>query len=414
MRNARLAGLTLLLAAVVTIGEARGDWTRWRGPNGDARVSEPGWETQAAAGLRVAWRADLGRGHSAVVVLGDRLYTMGMRALPGEARAAEEIVYCLSAATGKEIWRYAYRTRARNWPGPSATPVVEGGLVYVVGREGEVYALDAAKGTVVWKRHLVEDKLARTPQWGFCSSPVVEGQLLLLSGGRSGIALDKRTGKVVWSSEAVVGSLATPVVFSRGGRRLAAIGGGGAVSIVEVASGKVRWSERWESDVDPTVLGDRLLLAGGGRTNGSSLLRMQDAGAKAVWTSPNLGGGFQSPVALDGHAYGFGRERRQTLQCVDLATGQLKWSQDLGEWGSLIAVNKTLLIAEGDGELVLAEASPTGYRETARLRVIAMTDTEKRAREDAMRALWTAPVFANGRIFLRDNFGALVCVTPRS
>ena len=269
-------------------------------------------------------------------------------------------------------------------------------------------------GPSSWRRHLVDDKLARTPQSGFCSSPVVEGQLLLLSAGRSGVALDKRTGKAVWSSEPVSGSLATPVVFSQGGRRVAAVGGGGSVSVVDVATGKVRWSQRWESDVDPTVLGDRLLLMGGGRANGSSLFQMHAAGVKAVWTSANLGSSFQSPVAIDGHVYGFGRERRQTLQCVDLATGQLKWSRDVGEWGSLIAVNRSLLIAEGDGDLVIAEASPSGYRETARVKAIAMTPAETGARDDAMRGLWTAPAFANGRIYLRDNFGALVCITPRS
>ncbi len=189
----------------------------------------------------------------------------------------------------------------------------------------------------------------------------------------------------------------------------------GTLSAVDVATGKVRWSQRWDSSADPIVLGDRMLLTGGGRAKASTLLQMQAAAPKTLWSSEHLGGTFQSALAIDGHAYGFASPGRgQTLQCVEIANGKLKWRQDLGAWGALIAVNKSLLIAEGDGDFVVADASPAAFREIARLKAIPMTAAETAGNNDNLRAVWTAPVFDNGRIYVRDNYGALVCIAPRS
>jgi outer membrane protein assembly factor BamB len=409
--------LMLVAVAVAVLGgvPVRADWARWRGPEDNWHVSASSWDAQSfGSRMRVVWRADVGRGHSSMVVRGDRLYTMGQRVSgSGAQKTTEELVYCLSTATGREIWRYAYRSAHRSWPGPGATPVLDGERLYAMGREGELFCLDAATGNVIWKRHLAEEKLMRVPEWGFCASPVVEANLLLLSGNLSGMALDKLTGKVVWTSALASASAATPVVLGQVGRKQAAIANDKALSLVDVANGKVRWTQEWQTFSDPIVLGNRLLLTGSHR-EGSTLLDIQGAAPKPVWKERHFRSTFQSAVALDGHAYGFGNASGQPLQCVEIATGKLKWSQNLGQWGSLIAVNSSLLIAEGDGDFVVADASPAGFREVARIRAIAMTPAETGAQNDAMRGVWTAPVFDNGRVYVRDNFGALVCIAPRS
>lgn len=415
MKIARFTALALLLPGLVSAGGTSVDWSRWRGPAATSITTQDGWKAETfAARLRVAWRANVGRGHSAVTVRGDRLYTMGYQVTTttGE-KVAEEIVYCLSAKTGREIWRYAYRTTEQDWPGPASTPVLDGSYLYTTGRRGEVTCFDAATGVVVWKRHLVDERLAQRPNWGFCASPVVDGNLLLLNAGRSGVALDTRTGKVVWASEPQTGGLPSPVVFERNGQRLAAIGGRGAVNVVDVATGKVQWTHPWQSDADPSVLGDHVLLTGGGRANGSALLQAQGQAPQPVWSNPNLAGSFQSAVVLGGHAYGFGRAGQdQVLQSIEVGTGALKWSRNLGAWGSLIAVNDILVVIDGDGDMVLAEASPKAYRELTRLRAINITPAESADDRD-LRACWTNPAFAEGRIFVRDNFGEVVCVEPK-
>jgi outer membrane protein assembly factor BamB len=366
--------------------------------------------------LGVAWRAEIGRGHSAVAVRGDRLYATGMRVSgSGAGKTAEEIVYCLSATTGREIWRYSYRSAELDWPGPAATPVLDGDRLYTIGRQGEVYCLDAESGAVIWHRGLAEEKVIRAPESGFCSSPAVEGNLLLLNGGASGMALNKLTGKTVWSSGTEAGALSTPVLFGPAGKRQALMASRSTISAVDVATGKVGWSQRWDSTTDPILLGDRVLLTGGGRARASMLVQMRASAPKVLWSGEYLGGTFQTVLAIDGHAYGFaGSGRGQTLQCVDTATGQLKWRQDLGAWGSLIAVNRHLVVAEGDGDLVVVEATPAAFRETLRLKAIPMTAAETGASNNDLRAVWTAPAFDNGRVYVRDNFGTVVCIAPRS
>jgi outer membrane protein assembly factor BamB len=415
-RYARVV-LTLTLAGLAAGPPASGEWAAWRGPNDNGRVTEPSWDPQAMAGkLRVAWRAEVGRGHSAVAVRGDRLYTMGQKVRgSGSGRVAEEVIYCLSAKTGREIWRYGYPTTERDWPGPASTPVLDGDRLYTIGRQGEMLCLDANTGAVIWKRDLAREHLAEVPDWGFCSSPVVAGELVLLNAGSAGLTLDKNTGQVVWSSGKEAGSLSTPLVIGSAGQRRALVASASTLSAVDVATGKIRWSRGWQASSDPVLLGDRVLLTGGGRRTASALLRIAGAEPEPLWEGEHLGGGFQSVVVIDGYAYGFGRGgRSQELECVEVATGQRKWNQNLGEWGSLIAVNQSLLIAEGDGDFVLAAASPEGFREIARINAIPMTPAETNANNNDMRAVWTAPAFDAGRVFVRDNFGALVCITGRS
>lgn len=388
------------------------DWPAWRGPGGDGVSRETGWN---AAALKdkppILWKYCVGRGHSAVVVKGNLVFTMGENVLKAGAKSShEEVVYCLDTHTGKVVWRYAYPCRSRDFPGPAGTPTIDGDYLYTAGREGDLYCFHNATGRVIWKRNLVAESLSRTPQWGFCASPVVDGDLLLVNAGKSGLALNKKNGRTVWASAPEAGWLATPVLFTQEGKHLAAISALGTLYAVEVASGKVLWTHQWASDADPTVLGTRLYLLGGSRGKGNSLLEMDKAAAKVVWETRNMSDSFQSSVILGGHAFGFGRiGRNQPLACIDIRSGDVKWSQEMGEWGALMAADGKLIILNGEGELIIAKASPTAYEEISRTRLIPMQNWRSSPRE-APQCCWTAPVLANGRIFARDTYGNLVCV----
>jgi len=408
------AGCVVLLLLVLPASTVDADdWTSWRGPAANGVTAENGWKAAAVADrASIVWKTEIGMGHSSVAVLGDQLFTMGY-AEAGQG-SYEEIVYCLDANTGRERWRYAYPSRHVRFPGPGATPVVDGDAVYTISRGGDVLCFDAASGSVRWKRQLVDEGLAQSPSWGFCSSPAVEGKLLILNAARSGLALNKRTGQVVWASEPQAGWLATPMLFSQGGKRLAAISARGQVYVVDVADGSVQWSYEWNSDADPTILGSKMLLMGGGRGKGSVLLEMASGKPEVLWENGSLASTFQTAVVVDGHAFGFGRDRRNSpLQCVDMSTGEVKWSHNAGEWGSLIAADGKLVIIDGDGDLVVAEASAEGYTEIASAKVLEMKHFRSYD-EDAPRCCWTNPVLANGRIYARDTHGGLVCVDVRS
>jgi outer membrane protein assembly factor BamB len=388
-----------------------GDWSRFRGPDGRGISNEAGWRPEAINdSSAVVWRGNVGRGHSSVSVSGDRLYTMGARDLvvAGET-LYEEVVYCLDVDTGREIWRYPYQTRLQGYHGPGATPVVDEGHLFTVGRDGDVISFDATTGAVLWKRNLISENLSTADGWGFHSSVAVEGDLAILNAGRSGIALDKRTGKVVWASEPATGGHATPALFSLNGKRLAAIGGNGRVHVVDVATGEVQWHQRWGADTDPTILGSRMLLVGGRAARGSMLFEMSEGSPQEVWRSRALAGSFQTGVVHGDHAY---QLNRSSLECADVRTGELRWSHDLGEYGALLVAGDKLVIVSGDGYLIIAKASPESYSELSRTRLFDIKPL--RSYEPGQpNACWTIPAFANGRIYARSSWGDIASVKLR-
>jgi hypothetical protein len=123
-----------------------------------------------------------------------------------------------------------------------------------------------------------------------------------------------------------------------------------------------------------------------------------------------MSGIFQTSVVLDGHAYGFGRIRRdQPLACVELESGEIKWSENLGEWGGIIAADGKLIIVDGDGDLIIAEATPEEFRVLAQSKVFPLRNYRSYPQR-APHCVWTAPTLANGKLYLRTTYGDLVCV----
>jgi outer membrane protein assembly factor BamB len=410
--RAMCTSISILVMVAAALPAAASDWTRWRGPAGDGVSPESGWNPAALNGDSVRWRAEVGLGHSSVVVKDRRLYTLGSRQVRISGKPAwEDVVFCLDAATGKEIWRYAYRIDDKRWPGPGSTPLVDGQLLYTLSWQGLLHCFDTGSGAVRWRRDIVGEGLAEVPEWGFCASPVVDGNLLVLNAGRSGVALDKRTGKVIWRSEAEQGGLSTPVFFDHDGTRLAAFVNGTTLHAIDVASGEVQWSQPWSSYADPVIVDDTIVLSSGssGRNRGSMLLKLGDGEPEQVWHNRRANNAFQSWVVIDGHAYGFRRSRNDDLECIDLADGEVRWSENMGDWGALTAADGKLIVIKGDGTLAVVDASPEGFTEVASSRVFPLRQWQSYP-EGRPNTCWTDPVLADGRIYVRTTHGNLACV----
>jgi outer membrane protein assembly factor BamB len=402
-----LQSLTLLLLLSTGVG-LPADWTRWRGPDANGITGETDWNPRAlAGGAKIVWQADVGTGHSSVAVRGSRLYTMGNRELADGG--FEDVIWCLDATTGKAVWSSTYGCVEGEDPGPCATPIVEASRVYAISREGHLHCLDATTGRVIWKRHLVEESLI--PSYTLTGSPVVEGNLLLINAGKAGMAFDKLTGETVWASHAAEGGMATPVVFSQDSRRLAAIAGAGAMYVVDTRDGAEQWRHPWAYERDPIVADGKMLLI---CYKGSVLLDIGRTKPQPIWQSSVKFGGFASWVMIDGHAYGLSDRRKMFIECMSLKDGSVRWSHQLTRFGSLIAADHKLIILDGDGKLIIAEASPAGYREISSAQIIhnANDDTGKGYRR--LCKCWTNPVLANGRIYGRNSYGKLVCVDMRT
>jgi outer membrane protein assembly factor BamB len=396
-----LSQLLLLTLAVHTAALAA-DWPRWRGPEASG-VSAETVVAWPAGGPKKLWQAEVGTGFSAITVSAGRLFTMGFG-------KAQDHVSCLDTRTGDLLWKFSQPGSLMPnlyEGGPNATPTVDGGKVFTFTRRGMVHALEAATGKVLWSKDVAKVLGARMPEWGFSGSPLVEGGVLVLNCGSAGVGLDKSTGAILWhSSSTGAGALAgyaTPVPFNSQGRRLVAIFAARELVAVDPQSGVVAWRHPWKTDydvnaADPVVVGDRVLISSGyGR--GAAVLQVGSAGPRAVWENKNLRAHFMPPVAVGGFVFGADGNTiaSASLRCLDLTTGDIKWSSSGIGVGGLIAAGDKLIVLTSRGELLLVPASSSEFKPLARAQILGGK-------------CWTNPTLSHGRLYARNATGTLVCV----
>ncbi len=292
-----LPALLALFVSLHAFGQER-DWPRWRGPNGDGISRETAWDPHALVPEpRILWEARVGPGFSNVVVSGGRLYTLG-----GDYE--KDALFCLDAKTGKEKWVFRFPYASKGY-GPLATPTVDGDRVYTLGAKGHLSCFSASGGKPLWSLNLVRDLGVVAPYYGFSGSPVVEGDLLVITGNSSGIALDKANGRKVWASSPVEGEFmydmsgseyAAPVIYTFKGVRHALVFNTFGLSSVDVGSGTRDWDFAWPSEkrpggrwahaADPVVSGAMVFISAycySGVDVGCALLDMGSGRPRALW-----------------------------------------------------------------------------------------------------------------------------------
>ena len=387
----------------------RYDWPQWRGPNRDGVSNETGWTAKwPAAGPKVLWSRDVGQGYAAVSVAAGRLYTAGFA-------NGKDTVWSLDAGTGDEVWRHTYSSEKGHFGGPRAAPAVDARTVYFVSRRGDLFAIDVDTGRPRWSRDLKRDlgmrgNVGAGNRHGYACHPVIDGDRLILEvGAKAGsfAALDKRTGTVLWKSGSEKLGYATPVVADIGSVRTAVFFTASAVAGVDVDSGALTW--RWPYKPEhqcavatPIVSGDRVFFSCWYGRPRAVLLRIAGGEAHQVWANDNMRTHVNSCVLYEGRLYGFSgyvgeNHRDKALRCIDFDTGKVEWEvADLGV-GSLMIAGDRLIVLSETGELIVAPASPNGFEPAARAKVLNGT-------------CWTMPVLSNGRIYVRNQQGRLVCL----
>jgi outer membrane protein assembly factor BamB len=389
------------------------DWPRWRGPNGDGISMETDWNPKAlAGGPKILWKVDVGVGYSNVAIEDNRLYTMGMK-------EGENHVFCLNAGTGKEIWRYSFESRIRIEP--RSTPTVDGNRVYVLGTGGTLLCLKTKNGKVLWEKHLRHDFNASKSNGGWATSPVVDGNLLLLNANTVQIALNKKTGKSVWGIDderplGSWGSYATTVLYDNNGTKCALFLGPSMLNAVEVTTGKKLWSykhdDNWHPVSDPIVLGSKVFVS---LPEYCVMLEITGTDPKELWSTTEFNGWTSTAVMVDGYLYGMhsplafigiaswdGMLRKDwPFRCIDAKTGTVMWEKSMKPF-SLTAADGKLILLELNGTLRIAELISSTYMELSSADVLG---GEKRPRIFA-----TPPVLYKGKIYCRNLAGDLVCI----
>lgn len=385
----------LALSALSLVAAPAADWPNYRGPNHDGISKESGWTTEwPANGPKILWKAKVGMGFSGVVVANGQAYTQGNA-------SDQDTIFCFDANTGDTKWKHSYAAPldAKYYEGgTSATPTVDGDKVYTISKRGIVHCLNAADGKVVWTKNLQEELGAKIPEWGFATSFLIQGDLALLNFGSAGTALDKKTGKVVWSSGPEESGYATPVPFTASGERAVMLAAKRDVIAVKVKDGKELWRFPWKTQYDvnaaaPILSGSKVFISSG-YNRGAGVFDVSKNPAAKVWENKNLRNHMASSVLWEGHLYGVDENQ---LRCVVFDTGEVKWTDKVSGKGTLSMADGKLIILSERGELLVANPSPAGFKPTARAQVVGGK-------------CWTAPTLANGKIYVRTGPGDLVCV----
>jgi outer membrane protein assembly factor BamB len=385
------------------------DWPQILGParNG-VYAGPPLSEAWGTAGPRVVWRKPIGQGLSGPVVAQNRVILF-------HRVANTEVVEAIDAASGKTQWQYTYPTSYRDDfgfdEGPRAVPVVANGVVYTFGAEGQLHAVDLASGKKIWS----EDTMRRfgVPKgfFGAAGSPLVEdGRVIANIGGKNAgiVAFDAKTGKVLWTATEDAASYSSGIGATIAGRRTAVFLTRHELVGLDPAAGQVRFQHPWRARqaasvnaATPIVNGDFIFVSAE-YGPGAGVLRFDGSKLTDVWSSDDvLSNHYATSVFADGYLYGFhGRQEfGQSFRAVEFQTGKVRWSQDRFGAGSVTLAGNRLLILRENGEMVLAAASPDGFKPLARAQILPAT----------VRAY---PAIADGMVYMRND-NTLVCLDLR-
>jgi len=384
-----------VLALVLLVDARASDWPQWRGPNRNGISSEKvNWPE---GGPKTIWRAQVGTGFSSISVSHGWVYTMGNA-------DEKDTIWCLEAASGKPIWQHSYDSALNPQyyeGGPGATPTVHEGEVFTISKWGDVFCLDAEKGTVIWEHHLLKDGI-HTNRWGFAGSPLIWKNLVILNADSNNVALDLTTRRISWMNDTNSAGYANPVLFKSGDKEAVLIFAAKHLVAVDPRTGSELWRFPWETgydtnNTDPLVHEDTIFISSYSR--GCALVRVKDGKPEAVYDSKVLFNNLSPGVLMGDYLYVFNGEAKMKtdFRCIHLPTGELKWQRDDPAFGSLICAGEKLLIMSDKGELILGDATPEGLKVLERTQVLGRT-------------CWTPPTLADGRVFVRNAKGDLLCL----
>lgn len=350
---------------------------------------------------KLLWKQAIGEGFGSFAVVGDYAVTQ-------QQKEDEELVVCYEWRTGKALWVHSDKARFENSVGgigPRSTPIIDNGKVYTLGATGIFNCLDGKDGKVLWSHNIVTENGAKVPMWGKSCSPLIDGDLVIVSAGgeknKSLVAYHKDTGKLVWSGGTAPSGYTAPTLVTLCGVRQIVIVNRRSIASHDAKTGKVLWENttfNGDNCAQPIQISENELFYSKGYGRGSLLfsLSKDDKGQFTVeiaWKKSRvLKTKFTNPVIHKGLAYGI--SNGSALQCVDPKTGKMNWRHK-GKFGhgQMLLVGDRLLIQTEWGKLILAEANPKEYKEIASFQAL-----ESRT--------WNVPVLVGSYLLVRNEKNA--------
>ncbi len=373
------------------------DWPQWRGVERNGMSPETGLlKSWPAGGPPLVWKATgLGEGYSAFSISRGLLFTQGQR---GE----QEFVLAIDVKTGKKAWEsptgQSYREKRGH--GPRGTPTLDGDVLYAMAADGTLVCLEQKTGKKVWAADLMKRFDTEIPHWAISESPLVDGDHLIVTPGGKGaaiVALNKKTGAVIWKSLSDRAGYSSAIAFDLGGIHQMAILTGQAAVGLNLKNGEPLWrydkvSNRTANIATP-IYRDGYLFVSTAYGTGCALLKLTADGGSVkqeeVYFSKDMMNHYSSSVLVGDYLYGFSNA---ILTVMKFTTGEVAWKDRSVGKGSVTYADGKLYLLSEDGVMGLAEASPAGYKEISRFEI---------SRGEF--PTWTPPVIADGKLYLREQ-----------
>ncbi|HXT60453.1 MAG TPA: PQQ-binding-like beta-propeller repeat protein [Pirellulales bacterium] len=419
------------------------DWPQFLGPTGDSKSGETGIITDwPKAGPKRVWVKAVGTGYGMPAISRGRLFQFSRY---GENNR----LTCMNSETGEELWRFEYPTDYEDFygydNGPRCSPVVDDDRVYLFGQEGMLHCLRVVDGELLWKIDTTAEYGVVQNCFGVGSTPVVEGELLIVQiggspeesqhfpprqiagvkpNGTAVVAFDKFTGEERYRLGDELASYSVPALATIEGRRWCFVLARGGLLGFDPAEGKLDFHYPWRAKVlesvnasNPVVVG-RTVFISETYGPGSSLLRVKPGGYEVVWADgdrkreKSMQTHWNTCVHHDGYLYGSsGRHTENAeLRCIELLTGKVKWRQpDLGR-SSLLYVDGHFVCLTEHGMVLLLKANPAKFDVVAQSILPVENDSdEELSRLDGTKPrllhypAWAAPILSHGLLYLRGN-----------
>lgn len=394
--------MTLVFLSGYSEAQAQSEWPQWGGPSRNFVSNSKGLASSwPQTGPKQLWSRALGEGHSAILVDGNTLYTM-------YSQGQQETVVALAANTGKTIWEHRYDapTADINYEygfGPHATPLLVGNFLYTVGSIGKLHALDKKTGKVVWSHDLYKDLGGRKMGRGYSCSPIAYRNTIILTLGGTGqtlAAFNQKHGKVVWKSQSLDLSPASPIVINVDGQDQLVAFMGKEIVGVDPNNGELFWSHPhatdWGLNISTPVWGsDNLLFLSSAYSGGSRVLKLGRKDGKTsvseLWFSRRLRVHHTTAIRIGDYVYASSGDFGPAFfSAVNVKTGDIAFQDRSFPKTNFLYADGKLIILDEDGNLALATVSPAG------LKVISKASVMKNL-------AWTAPTLVGTRLYLRDR-----------
>ena len=382
------------------------DWPQFRGASRDSKIT--GFKAPASwpSELTQVWKISVGTGDATPVLIGDRLYLH-------TRQGGDEVILCLDASTGKELWRNSYAAAATtgpssSHPGPRSTPAVADGKIVTFGVTGILSCLDAASGKIIWRR---ENPSNAVPQFYTGMSPLIIDGICIAHVGKKDngevLALDLNTGMEKWKWSGDGPAYASPSLMTISGQKHIIIQTEINLIALNFTDGKLLWKvaslpqQRFYNCTSPYIDGNRIYYTGQGTGTGAIEVSMQSEkfDTKELWSNTETGAKWNTPVLVNGFLYGFTDQRR--IYCLNASNGQTTWMDNTtnSDFATIVDCGSVLIGFPSTGYIIVMKPDTKAYSEIAKYKV---TDTP----------VYAFPVIAGNMIYVKDAESLILYKIP--